>query len=326
MAPGNYGMKNENKTICLLYTTYHSFLWDLISHDIDQSNLVVLNFSQRPLNNIIKNKVIERSKTNKIKFLLACLAIASKSKFHKYNLILPHPDHLLGNTLFFNKNAQSISLLEDGILNYYNYKQAHAIAKKSEQRRKLTRFTPFSYTIYTGHLSGVDNCPTPELYGWFTDPEQIIKKSKFKHLNKINLPASSEQPANLNNTVLLLEQPLEKFLNETTAQFIRSKTKKFIEENFSEVIIKPHPQHTSTDSNIKNKVDFSFESNIPIEEIILKINPAAVISFCSTALINISKISSNTKCISIGINEITNELPDVQKIKDLFLKNNIELH
>ncbi|MCU1729592.1 alpha-2,8-polysialyltransferase family protein [Pseudomonas sp. 7P_10.2_Bac1] len=319
-------MTYPDKSICLLYTTYHSFLWDLISKEIDHKHLTVINFSKRPLNNSLKSKIIERTKTSKINFIITCLAIALKAKTSKYNLTLPHPDHLLGNTLFFNKNALSITLLEDGILNYYHYKRAYAIAKKSEKRKKITQLTPFKYNLYSGHLSGVDDCPTSELHGWFTDPEQIINKEKFKSTKKIQLPSSSTEIQESNNTVILLDQPLEKFLSAETAKAIREKAKNFIEKNFKEVIIKPHPEHASTEEKIANEVSFSFEPNIPIEEVILRIEPSAAISFCSTALINISKISSNTQCIAIGINEIVSELPDTQQIKELFLKNNIKIH
>lgn len=322
----NHGMQNKSDTICLLYTTYHSFIWDLISEQFDHQNLVVVNFSKRKIKSNTTNKIIERTQTNKASFLLACLAIASASKFKRFNLVLPHPDHLLGNTLFFSKNAKNITLLEDGILNYYNYERAMSIEKQSIKRKRLTSLTPFRYKLYSGHHSGVDDCPTPNLSGWFTDPDKIIKKEKFSSLNKINFPACTDEKTQSNGTAILLEQPLEKFLNATTAHEIRKKTISFIENNFQKVIIKPHPEHSSIGMKLQNEVDFYFDKNIPIEEIILNINPDAVISYCSTALINISKISRSTRCIAIGINEISKELPETIKVKELFIENKVEIH
>ena len=319
-------MQKKSMTICLLYTTYHSFIWDLISDQFDQQNLVVVNFSQRKTKTNAATHTIERTQTNKASFLLTCLAIATKTKFKKFNLILPHPDHLLGNTLFFNKNANNITLLEDGILNYYNYERAMSIEKIALKRKRITYLTPFRYTLYNGHHSGVDDCPTPNLSGWFTEPEKIFKKERFTSLNRIIFPLCSVTNKQQTCTALLLEQPLEKFLNATTAAKIRKKTIEYLESNFKKVIVKPHPEHSSIDMKIQNKEAFHFESNIPIEEIIHNIKPDAVISYCSTALINIANISKSTQCIAIGINEIVTELPTTIKIKDLFIQNNIEIY
>lgn len=319
-------MQDKNDAICLLYTTYHSFLWDLISDKIHHKNLAVVNFSKRKIKNNSNFKIIERTERNKTSFVFTCLAIALKFKFKKFDLFLPHPDHLLGNTLFFSKTVNHITILEDGILNYYNYERADAIEKIAKKRRLITWLTPFRYKLYTGHHSGIDSFPTSSISGWFTAPEKIIKKEKFRHLNKINFPVQTHEKNNTSGLVIVLDQPLEKFISASTALNIREKTILFVENNFKNTIVKAHPEHESNSMSIKNELPFHFDSSTPIEEIILTINPEAVVSFCSTALINISKISQNIRCIAIGIDEISKEVPGTIKIKNIFSENNIEIY
>lgn len=297
-----------------------------MSEQVAHKNLTVVNFSNRKIKENKNHKVIERAADNKIIFLFKCLTIAAKSKLKIFNLILPHPDHLLGNTLFFSNNVKKVTLLEDGILNYYNYERTLNAAKIGIKRRRITYLTPFRYKIYSGHHSGIDDCSHALLSGWFTDPENIIKKERFSSITKINFPTIALPLGRNNRTAILLDQPLEKFLSAATANAIRKKTIAFVEENFEKVIIKPHPQHTSISMKISNVIPFDFEQNAPIEETILSIQPAAVVSYCSTALINISKISSSTQCVAIGINEIIAELPAAIEIKELLMKNKVEIY
>lgn len=320
-------MKNKNnETICLLYTTYHSFIWDLMSKQVHHKKITVVNFSNRKIKEHKNHKVIERTANNKITFLYKCITIAAKSKLKTFNLILPHPDHLLGNTLFFSKNVTKVTLMEDGVLNYYNYERTLNTAKIGIKRRRITYLTPFRYKIYSGHHSGVDDCSHAILSGWFTDPDNVIKKERFSSITKIYFPTNTTPLGRDNRTAILLDQPLEKFLTAATANTIRKKTIAFVEQNFQRVIIKPHPQHDSISMEVSNVIPFDFEQNTPIEETIIRIQPVAVVSYCSTALINISKISSSTQCISIGINEIIAELPAAIEIKELLMKNKVEIH
>ena len=159
-----------------------------------------------------------------------------------------------------------------------------------------------------------------------TDPDNVIKKERFSSITKIYFPTNATPLGRDNRTAILLDQPLEKFLTAATANTIRKKTIAFVEQNFQRVIIKPHPQHDSISMEVSNVIPFDFEQNTPIEETIIRIQPVAVVSYCSTALINISKISSSTQCISIGINEIIAELPAAIEIKELLMKNKVEIH
>ncbi|MCY1275181.1 hypothetical protein D9M70_238170 [compost metagenome] len=314
------------KTLCLLYTTYHSFLWDTISREINQPNITIINFSKRPLK--IKssaNKTIERSRETKISFLIKCLKIASKAKFSPYNLFIPHPDHLLGNTLFFNKNAKNITIIEDGILNYYDYEASAEIKKTSKKRRLITYLTPFRYNTYTGHHSGIDSVPPRYLSGWFSNPEKIIKKENYSKINKIKFPEQKSKDHELYEKAVFLDQPIEKFLPPSKAKALRESSIAFLEKSFQEVTVKAHPEHDQETLPIKNRSIYIFPPNTPIEEIICETQPIAIISYCSTALINSALISPRTRCISIGINIITEEIPTTSSIRNLFKEVGVEI-
>lgn len=319
-------MSPKNLTICLLYTTYHSFVWDCIGGEIDGDEILVINFSKRPLiKRNANSRVIDRCKETKTAFLLKCIKIALRSKFLKYDLLLAHPDHLLGNTLFFGKNVKKITFIEDGILNYYDYTKSQAIQTRAIKRKWLTCFSPFQYYLYNGHHSGIDDCNAVEVSGWFSDPDNIVRKEKFKSVRKINFPLLIRKETNRNLAALFIDQPIEHFLSRELAMAIRQKSIKYLEENFKEVMIKNHPEHHASGLAIKNSFAPNFNQNMPVEELIFEICPDVVISYCSTALINISKISPSTQCVSIGMEEIVQEMPALIKVKKLFEFNRVSV-
>lgn len=314
--------------ICLLYTTYHSYIWDKIQekHPATQK-IVVLNFSKRRTkerpNVIVK---IDRSRDSKIKVLAESLKIATISKFKKYNLTLPHPDHLLGNTLFFNKNATKITWIEDGILNYYStQKLDKTLTKRQKKRALLTHFTPFRYKKFKGHLSGIHATLTKNTAGWFHTPDKVVDKNLFNEL--FTIPQNNQNTTQTNRRLaLLIEQPLEKFLSKELANQIRKRTKKILENNYELVIIKKHPEHINTaTTNIRNEINTPINPSLPIEEQIGLINPSDVLSFCSTALINIKKSHQNIRCIAIGLNEIRDENPNLIGLTEIFKDSGVEI-
>ncbi|SDH58800.1 polysialyltransferase family glycosyltransferase [Pseudomonas panipatensis] len=312
----------ETQEICLLYTNYHSLLWDSIANQIDCKNITTINFSKRKTKSA-KCITIERSEKSKIAFLLICMKVAITAKFKKYNLFIPHPDHLLGNTLFFGRNAKRITIIEDGVLNYYDNKRNKEIDRISRKRRHITMFTPFQYKAYSGHLSGIDAHPPKRLYGWFTSPEDLFKRNVFKETYKIpttNLSKETHQKYE----AFFIDQPIENFLNQKTAKALREKAKKYMEENFNIVFFKSHPESKSKSIEIRNKVEEKESNLLTAEELIMKYNPDHIISYCSTSLLNSRRLLPNSKITSIGIDEITNENKELQKIKILFEKNNIE--
>lgn len=312
----------ETQEICLLYTNYHSLLWESIASQIDCRNIITINFSKRKTKSE-KCKTIERSEKNKIIFFLICIKIAITAKFKKYNLFIPHPDHLLGNTLFFGRNAQKITIIEDGVLNYYNNKRNKEINRISRKRKYITMFTPFKYKVYSGHLSGIDTHPPKRLCGWFTSPDDLFERSTFKETYKIPTKNLSNETSQ-KYEAFFIDQPIENFLNQETAKKLREKATKYMEENFKIVFVKCHPESKSKSIQIRNKVEEEESNSLTAEELIMKYKPSYIISYCSTSLLNTRRLLPNSKIISIGINEITNENKELQKIKILFEKNNIE--
>lgn len=310
------------KTICLLYTAYHSFIWDLIRENYPTKETITINFSKRLTKK--PNQTIERSRLSNIEFLRKCVGIAIESKFIEYNLILPHPDHLLGNFLFFGKRLKKLTILEDGILNYYNYQASGEIKKKAQKRRLITFLSPFRYKFYHGHHSGIEVHNKKEIYGWFSDPESVVHKEKFKSIKKIDFKNSLPLSPSTQSHAILLDQPLETFLSKELAQKIRNRSTDYLTKNFPLITIKPHPQHKTTYIPANSKL-LHQEQYATIEEIIAIHQPIAVISYCSSALLNIKKIFPDIKCVSIGMKEITEEKPILSKILNLYKTNDIEI-
>lgn len=314
---------NASLKIYLLYTNYHSLLWEPIIQESTNINSITINLSKRKL----KKKygtIIERSENGKLKFILLCLKVAILAKIKKYELYLPHPDHLLGNNLFFNKNATNITLIEDGILNYYENRIESSKNRSSKLAKKLSIITPFKYKEYTGHLSGIDAKPPHSLDGLFIEPESVVRPEQFSNLTKIPLP-NIEEYKSPGIEILLIDQPIEKFLTEELAKNLREKTLELLNSK-SRVLIKPHPESTNTNTvhTIKNATIFK-NTNITAEELILSTRPRTIISYCSTSLLNAARLLPNSEIISIGMLEIEKELPETRHITRIFKEKNITL-
>lgn len=314
------------KTICLLYTTYHSYVFEIMQEKLILKNLLVLNFSSRALKfDDQRIKIIERKNVFKLTFLLKCLWIAAYSKLFKYDLIIPHPDHLLGNILFFGNKVKNITLLEDGILNYYRYIKSGEIEKKALLRKKLLMFTPFKYNLYEGHHSGIESMPPGKINGVFSDPSSIYHAELFNKIIKIDFSSNSNAKEKKQPYVIFLDQPIEIFLSANTSKKLRKSASAYIRENFNEVLYKSHPQHKQTPYDFGIKTTILDNNSIPIEELIYQLNPMAVVSFCSTALVTISMISNDIECISIGINEMIPSAPTLTTVKKLFELHHVKL-
>lgn len=315
--------------ICLLYTTYHSYLWDKISEqNPSEKEILILNFSKRKTKSRKNQKVLfSRSSSSKYKIIKECIKIAATCKIKKFKLTIPHPDHLLGNFLFFNKNVKEITLIEDGILNYYkNPNRDPGILTRQKKRQRITLLTPFRYQAYSGHLSGIDSLPPKTIKGYFHDPELIVEKSKFKEIKKIHTDKESKNQKK-EKTLIIIEQPLESFLSKELALQLREKARKLIEGNFSEIYTKKHPEHLDSIQTITQQTkETALDNSLPIEEQIGIINPSHVIGFTSTALINIKRANKETTCISIGLNEILKENKNISNLKQLFEKSGVEIH
>lgn len=231
-------------------------------------------------------------------------------------LYVPHPNNIFTNYLFFCHEITTVNIYEDGILNYYdaptNNKQPNAIF------RLLSKACGLAYTSYSGHLSGLDARMITS--GYFYRPSSIVSMNKFEKL--FELTPEKQQTLIDEKTILFLDQ-------DTSSQFSDTHRLKLIDdmlEKFSRTdynyYYKPHHEYEAKFEMTKLPKNLR---PLAAEKVIEAIKPGIVISFFSSALINIKQISPDTRCISLASREIQITINGERKTLDsLFLAASVE--
>lgn len=251
------------------------------------------------------------------KFLLKKI-MSNKTQKHLY---IANASHFSSNYLLFNDFFYSYNLLPEGIANYYLAKPN----KKTMYLKKiLGNITKLPYYQYDTHLSG---CEEKEFDCVFTFSEQnLYTKAKKTILIKPN-----KLPNNLNKAyehVLILDQELESILPKNDILEINTILESFIIENKLTYLYKAHPnQKKTTRSDFIKKISLAktINDNKPIELLIEDLTPRVVISFLSSALVNIKILYPEIECIALG-EKIYERNKKYQFILNLYKLHNIKLY
>jgi hypothetical protein len=239
-------------------------------------------------------------------FILAGIQIRRLlRRYQEVSICLPHPEHVLGNYLFFHERVAKRYIYEDGLLNYYD-----AVLDgrhKSSMRRKLQTgwLLGLPYQEYSGFISGVD---ARSYDGAFVShPEKIVRRADFGEVIAISRYQSLNRIGELMDTVLFLDQEIEKILAASTAISLRQTMSVLLSELGGEVLVKPHYEMKSSVHPLDESCVPEEMLRMPAELIIEHIRPKVVVSFLSSALINIKTMYPEIRCISVGSNlhEIT---------------------
>ncbi len=316
--------------IVFLYTQFHSWFWEEFSGSLAlPEQVVVFNFSERPLaggqgaGNARQWQVFERS-LGLPRLLLEVWRARRRVDRERFDLYLPHPVHAAGNHFFFSANVNTINLFEDGILNYYNASPTDFLRRKLEKRARYMRLFPLSYRLYEGHLSGIHATDRP-LVGWFSQPDSVYAPERFAAIH----PVSRAKPAftPLANRVLILDQPLVQILPSEVAERLHNAFRRYLQTTWpqGEFIFKPHP---SAPSEIRPEMQTLApslcEDNRPVEELVHELEPAAVISFCSSALVSIVNAHPGVRGVAYGLDVIEAHNPALADVIALFHRAGVE--
>jgi len=237
-------------------------------------------------------------------FLMAGLQI--RYLLYRYQdvaICLPHPDHLLGNFLFFHPRVSRRFIYEDGLLNYYDAVPSKKVRKRMRARHRFGWLFGLPYRLYTGLLSGVDE----QFYdgAFLCFPAKAVKKDRLGELIEIVRYKNDKECANLNDTVLFLDQDIETLVSPEAATALRRAMTNLLADLNGTVIYKPH--YDITEQTVQLSSYEALPGGMcaqPAELLITQLRPKAVVSFVSSALINIKSICPEIRCISVGSNEV----------------------
>lgn len=239
--------------------------------------------------------------------------IKSKAKVELY---IPHPNNIFTNYLFFCPEIAEVNIYEDGILNYYD---APTGSKKPNVfLRLLSSACALPYSHYSGHLSGCDAKKITS--GYFSRPDFAVSIDKFSKIIKLSYQKQ----------IMHLDQQRILFLDQDTALQIGEAERQKLLCNMFETFppesykyyYKPHHEYEASTgmNNLPENLKY-----LAAEKVIDEIKPGIVISFFSSALINIKQISPEIRCISLAAERVQVTVNGEQKtLGALFLAAGVE--
>lgn len=214
----------------------------------------------------------------------------------RVNLYVPHPFNPLTNHAFFRGGSCNRFIYQDGILNYYDAAAPlKSIASRLRQRAKGLAVGAW-YRMYHGHVSGID--ASPVVGGFFTHPDRIVGAKKFSTLRQMAFQHLTEKAERVTRQdTLFLDQPVELIVGSARARELRRRTIDYTNALGGRVFYKPHYAQGRSVSCDKTWMQLDPAlSALPAEWVAQKLNVANVMSFCTSALVNIMMSDSRVKC------------------------------
>lgn len=212
------------------------------------------------------------------------------------HVYVPHPSNIFANFVFFSDRVSSVNIYEDGLLNYYD---ANASRGRVSFFLKFFAFlcgAPFKE--YVGHLAGYDARKIRTLY--VSRLDGVVGRKKIGNI--VQLPL-------VNCPVDVIKGRLL-FLDQDVASFVSSEQRAVLISRMFEVYPLGHYQyfykgHHDYDDLIEGMVALrGREATLPAEAVVSDLRPEVVVSFFSSALLNIVSAFPNVCCVALAAESV----------------------
>jgi hypothetical protein len=210
----------------------------------------------------------------------------------RIEVYVPHPKNIFSNFLFFSRKVAVVNIYEDGLLNYYD-----APAEKAKVKgflRLVSWLCGASFQEFSGHLAGYDTCRVSGLY--VSRESKVVARDKVKEV--IQVVSDSKPVVPVAGRILFLDQDVSSFFSlEERAKIVDVMLRLYPLDAYT-YYYKAH--HDFKDNSLAmNQLEENLEG-LPAESIVGELQPQLVVSFFSSALLNIAVLHSNVKCISLA--------------------------
>ena len=214
------------------------------------------------------------------------------------DIYMPHPSHILSNYLFFEAiPGKRTYLYEDGLLNYYDANIKNPFLSKG--KRLLARLGGMRYRDYAGHLAGYD---AGSYDGAFLSmPGKAVRQDRLGTLYQLTFETQVLAPQH--NTILFLDQDVSSKMSPEARKHCIAIMLATYPPNEYHYLYKPHHDHASGLSETMSLLAPELRA-LPAEMLIERLRPSHVISFFSSALINIKHGWPQVECVSLGAAEV----------------------
>lgn len=217
-------------------------------------------------------------------------------KFRKIALdvYMPHPGNIFTNYLFLSsRSGRRVFIYEDGILNYYDAVQRNFFVGFG--KRLLSWLGLMPYRPYKGHLAGYDaGCYDG---AFLSMPKLAVRKDSLGVVHA--LPISTKSLCVDPHLVLFLDQNVSGFLEGVQRQACVDEMFRRYPLAEYRYVYKPHHDFCSEISREMSRLSTD-EAALPAELLVEKICPGHVVSFFSSALINIRNVFPEISCVSLA--------------------------
>lgn len=205
---------------------------------------------------------------------------------------LPHPKNIFSNFLFFSKKVSKVHVYEDGLLNYYDAPVERAKVKGG--LRMIAWLCGVPFQGFSGHLAGYDTGRVSNLY--VSRASRVVAKTKVDRVVQVvpeSLPVSP-----IAGRVLFLDQDVSSLISQE--QRVEVVGEMFRLYPFDKYTYYYKGHHDFNGNGLAmHRLEKSLEG-LPAEAVVGELQPQLVVSFFSSALLNIATLHPNINCVSLA--------------------------
>ncbi|MBW0146820.1 alpha-2,8-polysialyltransferase family protein [Marinobacter arenosus] len=277
------------------FTPYHSLYAESFLGELNGKTYCFFSKRHPDISSFPQVKMIGSRKSSLLSIFIYSIYVRFwlLRKF-KINLYCPHPCNIAVNYLFFSGRCSSVTVYEDGVANYYD-------ASRSEwtlplYKTVLSALLLMPFRSYAGHITGCDEMFVDRLF--VSRPKSIVKSSRFRRVCHFGLKLKVGKSVGKKGKILFLDQPVQipDDQKEERVKLAFGQLKPGVEVHY-----KPHHDSVS-DFDFMKKLPSS-KAKMPAEQLVAVDDFSVVVSFYSSALLNISTIFKNVRCYYIVADE-----------------------
>jgi hypothetical protein len=214
----------------------------------------------------------------------------------KVHLYAPHPSNIFTNYLFFARHTASVNVYEDGLLNYYDVPASRGGI--SQGLKCLALLCGIPYRNYPGHLAGYDARRVDSLFVFRVGA--VVSRKKVGAVVQLSAVGGSVEP--VARRVLFLDQDVSRFIPAAQRAVLLARMLAIYPPGEYEYFYKGHHDFASTCVDMRC---LSPElASRPAELVVVELRPEIVVSFFSSALLNIKGAFPGVKCLALAAREV----------------------
>ena len=214
----------------------------------------------------------------------------------KVHVYVPHPSNIFSNYLFFSRRTASVNIYEDGLLNYYDAPSSRGGIRWG--LKCLAWMCAIPYRDYQGHLAGYDARKVESLF--VSRAQAVVSRDKVGAV--VQLPTTNGGIEPIARRVLFLDQDVGLFVSSSQRDALLARMLAIHPPGEYEYFYKGHHDFVSGDVDMR-RLSPELASR-PAELVVDELRPEIVVSFFSSALLNIAGASPRVRCLALAAGEV----------------------